>query len=361
MYSRLQTRTVQVGNVAIGGGNPISVQSMCNTYTADVSATVRQMEQLKQAGCEIIRVAVPDIDCAMALREIKRQIDLPVVADIHFSSKLALAAMEAGADKIRINPGNMPKRDLSELCTALKDKGIPVRIGVNSGSLDKQLLEKYKGPTAEALVESALLETKCFEDFGFEAIVVSIKASDVLTTIAACQMFAEKSFYPQHIGITESGTLSSGIVKSSVGLGIILQAGIGDTLRVSLTADPVYEIETAYKILQTLKLREAPIEIISCPTCARCCVDIINLAEAVEKQAKFLDLPSGYAKLKLAVMGCVVNGPGEAKEADYAIAGGSDGRVVIFKQGVKQIIVDQSEAVEKLFAVIDNDIRIKEC
>ena len=360
MYLRNATKSVKVGSIFIGGGNRVSVQSMCNTYTADIESTVQQITQLKNAGCEIVRLAIPDIESAQAIKSIKKNLLIPIVADIHFSVKLALTAIDAGADKIRINPGNLPKRDLVELCAALKGNGIPVRIGVNSGSLDKLLLTKYKGPTADALVESALQEVACFEKLGFDDIVVSIKASNVLTTVEACKNFADHSYYPQHIGITESGTMESGVIKSSVGLGIILYAGIGDTVRMSLTADPVCEVEAAYKILYALKLREAPYEVISCPTCARCNVDIIGLASEVEAKAKAMHIiPKG--RLKLAVMGCVVNGPGEAKEADYALAGGNDGRIVVFRQGTKVNIVNQSSAVEELFRIIFEDLNIKEC
>ena len=327
MY-REHTKVISIGDKKIGGGNPVLIQSMCNTKTEDVKATVSQILALEAAGCDIIRVAVPTMEAAAALRSIKKQIHIPLVADIHFDYRLAIAAIESGADKIRINPGNIGARERVEaVVEKAKEYGIPIRVGVNSGSLEKELVEKYGGVTAEALVESALKQVKLIEEMGYDNLVISIKASDVLMCVKAHELIAKESRYPLHVGITESGTLLSGNIKSSVGLGIILYEGIGDTIRVSLTGDPVEEIKSAKLILKTLGLRKGGVEVVSCPTCGRTKIDLIGLANQVEDMVKDIDLD-----IKVAVMGCVVNGPGEAREADIGIAGGI-GEGLLIKKG----------------------------
>lgn len=325
---RNQTRKVKIGNVTIGGGAPIAIQSMTNTKTEDVAATVAQIKELTAAGCEIIRCAVPTMEAAKALSEIKKQIEIPLVADIHFDYRLAIAAMENGADKIRINPGNIGSMErVREVAETAKKYGVPIRVGVNSGSLEKNLIEKYGGVTAEGIVESALDKVAMLEQFDFHDIVISIKSSDVLMCVKAHELIAQKTEYPLHVGITEAGTIRSGNIKSSLGLGMILSQGIGDTIRVSLTAAPVEEIVTAKLILRTLGLRKGGIEVVSCPTCGRTKIDLIGLAEQVETMVAGYDLP-----IKVAVMGCAVNGPGEAKEADLGIAGGN-GEGLVFRKG----------------------------
>lgn len=327
MY-RNKTRVVCIGNKKIGGGNPILIQSMTNTRTEDVGATVEQIKRLEAAGCEIIRSTVPTIEAAKAIKEIKKQIHIPIVADIHFDYKMAIAAMENGADKIRINPGNIGSRDkVAEVVRVAKERNIPIRVGVNSGSLEKNLVEKYGGVTAEGLVESALDKVKLIEDMDYDNLVISIKSSDVMMCVKAHEILAEQTNYPLHVGITESGTLMSGNIKSGIGLGIILNKGIGDTIRVSLTTDPIEEIRSAKLILRTLGLRKGGIEVVSCPTCGRTRIDIISLASQVEQMVA--DIP---LDIKVAVMGCAVNGPGEAKEADIGIAGG-DGEGLLIKKG----------------------------
>ena len=327
MY-RNKTRQVMVGNVPVGGDAPISIQSMTNTRTQDVAATVKQINELAAAGCEIIRCAVPDMEAARAISEIKKQINIPLVADIHFDYRLAIAAIENGADKIRINPGNI---GALERIQAVVEKAIeyhvPIRIGVNSGSLEKHLVQKYGGVTAEGLVESALDKIHIVEQYGLKDIIVSIKSSDVMMCIRAYELMVQKTDYPLHVGITESGPLGGGIIKSSVGLGAILYQGIGNTVRVSLTGERVEEINTAKKILAALGLRKAGIEVISCPTCGRTQIDLITLANQVEKLVAQYDLD-----LRIAVMGCVVNGLGEAREADLGVAGGC-GEGLLFKKG----------------------------
>lgn len=340
---REETRVIQIGSRKIGGGNPIAIQSMTNTRTEDVEATVAQILALEKAGCEIIRCAVPTMEAAEALTEIKKRIHIPLVADIHFDYRLAIAAIEHGADKIRINPGNIG--DVSRVKAVVdkaKEYGIPIRVGVNSGSLEKELVEKYGGVTAEGIVESALDKVHLIEDMGYENLVVSIKSSDVLMCVKAHELIAKQCDYPLHIGITESGTLLSGNIKSSVGLGIMLYQGLGDTIRVSLTGDPLEEIKSAKLILKTLGLRKGGIEVVSCPTCGRTKIDLIGLANQVENMVA--DIP---LDLKVAVMGCVVNGPGEAKEADIGIAGGI-GEGLLIKKG--QIIrkVKEEELLEAL-------------
>lgn len=325
---RTQTKTVKIGNRQIGGGNPILIQSMTNTKTEDVNATAAQIQKLTAAGCDLIRCAVPTMEAALALREIKKQITIPLIADIHFDYRLAIAAMENGADKIRINPGNIGSRDcLKAVVDVAKDKQIPIRVGVNSGSLEKELVEKYHGVTAEGIVESALDKVGMIEEMGYDNLVVSIKSSDVLMCVKAHELIAEKTAYPLHVGITEAGTIISGNIKSSIGLGLILHQGIGDTIRVSLTGDPLEEIKSAKLILRTLGLRKGGIEVVSCPTCGRTRINLIELANQVENMVA--DIP---LDLKVAVMGCVVNGPGEAKEADIGIAGGV-GEGLIIKHG----------------------------
>ena len=327
MY-REHTKVISIGDKKIGGGNPVLIQSMCNTKTEDVKATVSQILALEAAGCDIIRVAVPTMEAAAALRSIKKQIHIPLVADIHFDYRLAIAAIESGADKIRINPGNIGARERVEaVVEKAKEYGIPIRVGVNSGSLEKELVEKYGGVTAEALVESALKQVKLIEEMGYDNLVISIKSSDVLMCVKAHELIAKESRYPLHVGITESGTLLSGNIKSSVGLGIILYEGIGDTIRVSLTGDPVEEIKSAKLILKTLGLRKGGVEVVSCPTSGRTKIDLIGLANQVEDMVKDIDLD-----IKVAVMGCVVNGPGEAREADIGIAGGI-GEGLLIKKG----------------------------
>jgi len=325
---RNDTKKVNIGGVVIGGGSPIAIQSMCNTRTGDVKATAAQILALQQAGCDIVRVAVPDMTAAMALSEIKKQISIPLVADIHFDYRLAIAAIEHGADKIRINPGNIGSRDnVKAVVDAARERSIPIRVGVNSGSLEKSILEKYGHVTAEGIVESALDKVHIVEDLGYDNIVISIKSSDVPMCIRAHELISSQTQYPLHVGITEAGTLYSGTVKSSVGLGIILNEGIGDTIRVSLTADPVEEVICARRILKTLGLISGGIEVVSCPTCGRTQIDLIGLADKVTRLAEGYDLD-----IKVAVMGCVVNGPGEAREADLGIAGGN-GEGLLFRKG----------------------------
>ena len=337
------TREVKIKDRIIGGTHPIAIQSMTNTKTEDVKATVEQIHELTEAGCEIIRVAVPTMEAARALAEIKKQISIPLVADIHFDYKLALAAIENGADKIRINPGNIgAKERIRAVVDAAKERGIPIRVGVNSGSLEKNLIEKYHGVTAQGLVESALDQVKLIEDMGYQNLVISIKSSDVMMCVKAHEIIAIKTDYPLHVGITESGTLISGNIKSSIGLSLILNQGIGDTIRVSLTGDPVEEIRSAKLILRTLGIRKGGIEVVSCPTCGRTQIDLIHLANQVEK------LVSNYPlDIKVAVMGCVVNGPGEAKEADLGIAGGI-GEGLIIRHGEVLRKVKEEELLDEL-------------
>lgn len=325
---REQTKIITIGDRKIGGGNPILIQSMTNTPTEDVAATTAQILRLEKAGCEIIRCTVPTEEAAKALAEIKRQIHIPLVADIHFDYRMAIAAMENGADKIRINPGNIGgKEKVAEVVAAAKERNIPIRVGVNSGSLERGLVEKYHGVTAEGIVESALDKVGMIEDCGYDNLVISIKSSDVMMCVKAHEMLAEKTNYPLHVGITESGTVNSGNIKSAIGLGLILHQGIGDTIRVSLTGDPAEEIKSAKLILRTLGLRKGGIEVVSCPTCGRTKIDLIGLARQVEDMVQ--DIP---LDIKVAVMGCAVNGPGEAKEADIGIAGGI-GEGLLIKRG----------------------------
>lgn len=342
MY-RDNTKIIKIGNKVIGGGNPVLIQSMTNTKTEDVEATVNQILRLEKAGCDIIRVAVPTMDAAKAISAIKSKINIPLVADIHFDYKLAIAAIENGADKIRINPGNIGSTDrIKAVVDAAKANNIPIRVGVNSGSLEKELVEKYNGVTAQGIVESALDKVKIIEDLGYDNLVVSIKSADVMMCVYAHELIADKIKYPLHVGITESGTVNSGNIKSGIGLGIILNQGIGDTIRVSLTGDPAEEIKSAKLILKTLGLRKGGIEVVSCPTCGRTKIDLIGLANKVEDMVA--DIP---LDLKVAVMGCIVNGPGEAKEADIGIAGGK-GEGILIKKGETIKKVPEEKLLETL-------------
>ncbi len=342
MY-RDHTKVIHIGDRVIGGGNPILIQSMTNTKTEDVAATVEQIRKLTAAGCDIIRCAVPTQEAAVAIREIKKEISIPLVADIHFDYRLAIAAMENGADKIRINPGNIGSRErLNAVVQTAKERNIPIRVGVNSGSLEKDLVEKYHGVTAEGIVESALDKVHMIEEEGYDNLVISIKSSDVLMCAKAHELIASKTVYPLHVGITEAGTLLSGNIKSAVGLGMILSQGIGDTIRVSLTGDPLEEVKSAKLILRTLGLRKGGIEVVSCPTCGRTRIDLIGLANQVENMVE--DIP---LDIKVAVMGCVVNGPGEAKEADIGIAGGV-GEGLLIKKGEVVRKVPEAELLSVL-------------
>ncbi len=346
---REHTKTVTIGNKKIGGGNPVLIQSMTNTHTEDVEATVRQILELEAAGCEIIRCTVPTIEAAKAVSKIKKYIHIPLVADIHFDYRMAIAAIENGADKIRINPGNIGGADkIKAVVDVAKERNIPIRVGVNSGSLEKELVEKYHGVTAEGIVESAIDKVHMIEEQGYDNLVVSIKSSDVMMCVKAHELIAQKIAYPLHVGITESGTAFSGSIKSALGLGLILNQGIGDTIRVSLTDNPVKEVEAAKIILKTLGLKKGGIEVVSCPTCGRTRIDLIGLAKQVEEMVSSYDYD-----LKLAVMGCVVNGPGEAKEADLGIAGG-DGCGVLIKHGEVVRKVPEDELLSTLKYELDH-------
>jgi (E)-4-hydroxy-3-methylbut-2-enyl-diphosphate synthase len=334
---------VKIGDRIIGGKNPILIQSMTNTKTEDVKATVEQINRLAAAGCDIIRCAVPTMEAAEALTEIKKQIAIPLVADIHFDYRLAVAAMEHGADKIRINPGNIGSKErVQAVVDVAKERNIPIRVGVNSGSLEKDLVEKYHGVTAEGIVESALDKVHLIEDMGYDNLVISIKSSDVMMCVKAHELIAEQTNHPLHVGITEAGTIISGNIKSSIGLGLILNQGIGDTIRVSLTGDPLEEIKSAKLILRTLGLRKGGIEVVSCPTCGRTRINLIELANQVENMVA--DIP---LDIKVAVMGCVVNGPGEAREADIGIAGGV-GEGLIIKHGQIDRKVPENQLLSEL-------------
>ena len=348
MY-RDNTKVIRIGDKVIGGGNPVLIQSMTNTKTEDVKATIEQIHRLEAAGCEIIRCTVPTKEAALALKEIKSNISIPLVADIHFDYNMAIMAMENGADKIRINPGNIGGQDkIRMVVDCAKERNIPIRVGVNSGSLEKEIIEKYGRVTAEGIVESAIDKVRIIEQLNYDNIVVSIKSSDVLMCVKAHELLAKDCIYPLHVGITESGTVFSGNIKSSVGLGIILNQGIGDTIRVSLTGDPVEEIKTAKLILKTLGLRKGGIEVVSCPTCGRTQIDLIGLAGKVEALVQNYDLD-----IKVAVMGCVVNGPGEAKEADLGIAGGI-GEGLLIKKGEIIKKVPESELLNTLKEELDS-------
>jgi len=345
--NRRKTREVRIGSVAIGGNNPVAVQSMCNTDTRDAFATIKQIKELEMAGCEIVRVAVPDMVAAKAIGEIKAGISIPLVADIHFDYKLALECVKQGIDKIRINPGNIGSDEkVKAVVDACKAKGIPIRIGVNIGSLEREIEAKY-GRTGKAMVESALHHIRILEKHDFHDIVISLKASDVNRTVEAYRLLSKEVDYPLHLGITEAGTPKTGIIKSSVGMGIILESGIGDTMRISLTANPVEEVRVAWEILKSLGLREKGANLVSCPTCGRTEIDLISLANAVEVALEKVDKP-----ITVAVMGCVVNGPGEGKEADIGVAGGK-GMGVIFKRGVVLKTLPEAELLPALLKEID--------
>lgn len=347
-YSRKKTREVNIGGVKIGGDNPIAIQSMCNTDTRNVEETVKQIKELENAGCEIIRVAVPDMQAAEAIKDIKRQIDIPLVADIHFDYRLALKAIDGGIDKIRINPGNIGSEDrVKQVAYMAKKNGIPIRVGVNSGSLEKHLVEKYGGVTPEGLVESALGHVRLLEKYDFYDTVISIKASNVPFSIEVYELLSETVDYPLHVGITEAGTVWGGTVKSAVGIGAILSRGIGDTIRVSLTGNPVEEIYAAKEILKDMNLRKFGVEFVSCPTCGRTSIDLISIANEVESRVKSID-----KNIKVAVMGCAVNGPGEAREADIGIAGGH-GEGLIFRKGEIIRKVPENMLVDELMKEIE--------
>jgi (E)-4-hydroxy-3-methylbut-2-enyl-diphosphate synthase len=340
---RKKTRQISIGGVKVGGSAPVAVQSMANTFTQDVEATVAQIKRLEAAGCEIVRVAVPDNEAASAISEIKKRISIPVIADIHFDYRLAIASAEAGADGLRLNPGNIGKtKKIKAVVNCAKELKIPIRIGVNSGSIEKDILKKYKGVTAGGMVESAMRHIELLTNYDFYDIKVSLKASDVLRTVEAYRLFSSKTDFPLHVGITEAGPLCPGIVKSSLGIGMLLAEGTGDTIRVSLTRDPVEEVRVAYEILKALDLRKHGPDIISCPTCGRCRIDLFNIVDQVEKALIYSRLP-----IKIAIMGCIVNGPGEAKEADIGIAGG-DGTGILFKKGKVIKTFPQEQLVDVL-------------
>ena len=345
---RRKTRTVWVGNVPVGSSHPIAVQSMTNTFTEDVDTTVAQIKELERVGCEIVRVAVPSVRAAESLVEIKRRISIPLIADIHFDYKLALLSIENGADCIRINPGNIGERwKVKEIVKLASERNISIRVGVNSGSIPKEILKKYGAPTPQALYETALNYAKMFEDWGFTNLKFSLKGSDVRTTVISNELFASETDYPIHIGITEAGTLLSGAVKSAVGVGILLFKGIGDTVRISLSTSPKEEVKVAYKILGALELRKRGVEVISCPTCGRCLVDVETLAEEVEKRLEHIEKP-----IKVAVMGCAVNGPGEAKFADVGIAGAGN-YFILFVGGKVIDRLSQEEALKRLVEEVE--------
>ena len=345
--NKKKTRQIRVGNVPVGGGAPIAVQSMTNTLTADVDSTVSQIVRLQDAGCEIVRVAVPDEASATAIAAIKQRIAIPVIADIHFSYRLAIASARAGADALRINPGNIGgKTKIKAVIDCAGDHGISIRIGVNSGSIEKELLKKYQAPTVAAMVESAQRQLDMIGSFGFDDMKVSLKASDVGRTIEAYRLFSQKSDFPVHVGVTEAGGLFPGLVKSAIGIGMLLAEGIGDTIRVSLTRDPVEEVRAAYEILKALGIRQRGPDIISCPTCGRCNIDLFHIVDEVERATI-----NHVTPVKIAIMGCVVNGPGEAKEADIGIAGG-DGRGVLFKRGEVVKTFSQEKLIDVLLTEI---------
>ena len=346
--NRKKTAQIKIGKVRVGGGALVTVRSMTNTSTDDVAATVTQIRRLEAAGCEIVRVAVPDDQAAAAIRKIKPAISIPLIADIHFNYRLAIASVEAGADGLRINPGNIgSSRKIKAVADCARDAGVPIRVGVNAGSLEKDILKKYRGATAEAMVASALRNINILQSFGFESIKVSIKASDVPRTVEAYRLFSSTSDIPLHLGVTEAGGLVPGVVKSALGIGMLLAEGIGDTIRVSLTRDPVEEIRVGYEILKALGIRQRGPDIISCPTCGRCNIDLFDIADTVEKKVAAMTAP-----IKIAVMGCVVNGPGEAREADIGIAGG-DGKGVLFKKGAVVETLDQDSLTRVLLRELD--------
>jgi (E)-4-hydroxy-3-methylbut-2-enyl-diphosphate synthase len=346
--NRKKTAQIRIGNVSIGGAAPVAVQSMTNTHTDDVEATVSQIKRLAAAGCEIVRVAVPDESSARAIRKIKPAISIPLIADIHFNYRLAIASVEAGADGLRINPGNIgSSRKIKAVADCARNGNVPIRVGVNAGSLEKDILKKYRGATAEAMVASALRNVDILGSFGFDSIKVSLKASDVPRTVAAYRLFSSKTDLPVHLGVTEAGGLFPGVVKSALGIGMLLAEGIGDTLRVSLTRDPVEEVRVGYEILKALGIRRRGPDIISCPTCGRCNIDLFAIADTIEKKVSTMTAP-----VKIAVMGCVVNGPGEAREADIGIAGG-DGKGVLFRKGKVVETLPQKDLARVLLREMD--------
>lgn len=349
MIKRKKTRIINVGDIKIGGGNPIAVQSMTKTDTRDIKATVREIDKLHESGCEIVRVAIPDMDAAKAIGEIKSKITspIPIIADIHFDWRLAIESIKTGVNGLRINPGNIgAKWKVTEVVSACKDKGIPIRIGVNAGSLSRKILNKYGHPTPEALVESAEEHLEILESMNFRDIKVSLKASNVMTNVEAYRIFSKRHEYPLHVGISEAGPFFTGIIKSSIGIGLLLEEGIGDTIRVSLSTDPVEEVRVAYEILKSLGLRQRGVNLISCPTCGRCSVDIKGLAKSAEEALKAIDKP-----ITVAIMGCAVNGPGEAREADIGIAGGK-GFGILFKKGKVIKKVPEKEIIDTLLSSI---------
>jgi len=347
-----QTKQIMIGMVAVGGGAPCSVQSMCSTDTRDVAATLQQIHLLAAAGCELVRCAVPDEAAAAALATIKKSSPLPVIADIHFDYRLAMTVLAGGIDGLRLNPGNIGERwKVAEVVKAASERQVPIRIGVNAGSLEKELLAKFGHPTAEAMVESAIGHVRLLEELGYDQIKISIKASDVVKTVAAYRLLAQRVDYPLHVGITEAGTLFSGTIKSAVGLGILLADGIGDTLRVSLTGDPVHEVKVGFEILKSLSLRQRGINFVSCPTCGRCQINLIQVAEEVEQRLSGISAP-----LTVAVMGCVVNGPGEAREADFGIAGGR-GEGLLFRHGEIIRKVPEHELADALVSEVLKELQ----
>lgn len=344
---RKKTRRIYVGHIPIGGGSPIAVQSMTNTDTRDVSSTIHQIEQLSEAGCEIVRLAIPDREAVVAFKEIKSKVETPLIADIHFDHRLALASLDAGADGLRINPGNIgAHKSVAKVVKVAGDLNVPIRIGVNSGSLQKEILQKYSHPSPEAMVESAMKHVEFIESLGFDQIKISLKSSNVINTIEAYELLSEKVDYPLHLGVTEAGTLISGTVKSALGIGYLLANGIGDTLRVSLTRDPVEEVRVAYEILRALNIRRRGPEIISCPTCGRCEIDLFGIVDKVERALSGIE-----ASPKVAIMGCVVNGPGEAKEADIGVAG-AKGQGILFKKGKVLRKVPENRLAEVLISEV---------
>ena len=344
---RIKTKRIRIGNIFIGGDAPVTVQSMTNTDTRDVVATIDQINKLEDMGCDIVRVAVPDNEAAIALKEIKKAIRIPLVADIHFDYKLALSSMENGADKIRLNPGNIGGEDrVKQVVEMASSKGVPIRIGVNSGSVETHIIDKYGKVTSEGMVESALNHVRMLEKFNFDNIIISIKASNVPMTIAAYRLISSKSDYPLHLGVTEAGTLPKGTIKSAAALGCLLSEGIGDTIRVSITGDPVEEVKVGHEILKALDLEKKGVEIISCPTCGRCCINLVEIAKKIED-----NIQSCNKNIKIAIMGCAVNGPGEAREADIGIAGGK-GEALLFKKGEVIRKIPEDRILEELLEEI---------
>ncbi len=349
---RKKTKVIKIGNIKIGGNNPVAIQSMTNVPTKNVAKTVEQIKKLEKAGCEIIRVAVPDIASSQILGEIKKNINIPLVADIHFSAKIAIESINQGIDKLRINPGNFPEKELEEIIKLAKKNKIPIRVGVNAGSLDQKILKKYGAPSAEAMVESATQSIKKMESYGFKNLVIALKASDIHRTIEAYKILSKKVDYPLHLGITEAGTEFSGTIKSSIGLGHLLLNGIGDTMRISLSADPVKEVKVAWEILKALDLREKGIKMVSCPTCARATIDVVKLAPQVEKMTEDIKKP-----LKIAVMGCIVNGPGEAGEVDLAVVGAGK-KAMIITNGNKKRLIEKKDILKELKKEINKMLKI---